>query len=86
MKEAVQAGDTFSFRLFNSSSAASAKVVVRSPTPTHREPGFVVSRRPDAFYFASPAGDALKEQYCDVAVSGEQILGGLKVPWVWLDF
>lgn len=83
--------EAFEFRLFSekpaSKSAASnnqisRKIVLRSPTPTNISPGFVIARRPDAYYFTDASSAQKKERFEDTAVSGEEIIKGLKITWV----
>lgn len=83
--------EAFEFRLFSKQSASkssafneqnSRTIVLRSPTPTNTSPGFLIARRPDAYYFMDVAGAQEKKRFENTAVSGEQILMGLKDTWV----
>lgn len=83
--------DAFEFRLFSKKSAskssasneqASRRIVLRSPTPTNTSPGFMIARRPDAYYFTDVASAQKTEQFESAAVSGEEIMKGLKDRWV----
>ena len=80
--------DEYEFRLFakpstkSTESTTATRIVIRSPTPVHGEPGFVKPRRPDTYYFAGYAHGELMEHYRSAAVTGEHIVEGLNVPWV----
>lgn len=83
--------EAYEFRLFSkqfaSKSSASNEqnarmIVLRSPTPTNTSPGFLIARRPDAYYFTDVASAQKKKRFESTAVSGEQILMGLKDTWV----
>lgn len=84
--------DAFEFRLFFSKKSASKssvsneqasrKILLRSPTPTNTIPGFMIARRLDAYYFTDVASAQMKEQFESTAVSGEEIMKGLKDTWV----
>ena len=83
--------DVFEFRLFSKKFASkssppseqvSRKIVLRSPTPTNTSSGFMIARRPDAYYFTDVASAQEKEQFESTAVSGEEIMNGLKDTWV----
>ena len=80
------------FRLFTKPPGVSAKhtaatrVVVRSPTPVGGEPGFVIPRRQDTYYFTGSTNTELMEQYRSAAVTSEGILEGLKAQWVYQGF
>ncbi|MCJ1422561.1 hypothetical protein MMC29_000441 [Sticta canariensis] len=82
--------DAFEFRLFSKKSASKSsasseqalrKIVLRSPTPTNTSPGFMMARRPDAYYFTDVASAQKKEQFESTAISGEEIMNGLKDTW-----
>ncbi len=80
--------DAFEFRLFSTKSTLAPedpplkRIVLRSPTPTNQNPGFLVSTRPDAYYFAPATGAEKIAQYQQAAVTGEEIMKGLKDRWV----
>lgn len=84
--------EVYEFRLFkkpsgpeisNRSHHIFQKIALRSPTPESGEPGFLKPRRPDNYYFTGDANAELVEQYQRAAVSGAEILEGLKARWVW---
>lgn len=58
------------------------KIALRSPTPKSGEAGFLKTRRPDAYYFTGAVSAERTEQYQRAAVSGGEILEGLKTTWV----
>ena len=92
--ELVQGKDEeeYDFRLFTRPSAsgpASAgasnvlqRIALRSPSPTSGGSAFVDGRRPDSYYFAGDTGGELAAQYAQAAVSGQDIMQGLKMRWV----
>lgn len=75
--------DEFEFRLFATPGkpTTAVRVRVRSPTPAHGEPGFVQPRRSDGYYFTG-SNNEKAEQYRDAAVTGEELVKGLRVRWV----
>lgn len=84
------AAEAYEFRLFSGPKAGKAadrdsaiqRIAIRSPTPVNGEGGFVVSQRPDDYYFAKPLNDVGAEQIAAAAISGEDILQGLNLRWV----
>lgn len=58
------------------------KIVLGSPSPASGEPGFVNPERALAYYFTGTTSAGQAEQYRKAAVSGEQLLQGLKTRWV----
>jgi len=83
----AQNEDEYEFHLFakpldSTKPTTKTRVIVRSPTPTQGDPGFVKSRRFDAYYFTGNTGEVLREQYRSATVTGEQITRGLAVRWV----
>lgn len=83
----AQNEDEYEFRLFAkpldlTRPTTNTRIVVKSPTPTQGDPGFVKSRRFDAYYFTGNTGEALMEQYRSAAVTGKHITNGLAVRWV----
>ena len=58
------------------------RIALRSPSPAGGESAFINGRRPDKYYFAGDAGRELAEQYAQAAVSGQDIMEGLKMRWV----
>ena len=58
------------------------KISLRSPSPASGEPGFVNAERPATYYFTGEINEERAEQYRRAAVSGEQLLQGLKTRWV----
>jgi Fungal protein of unknown function (DUF2011) len=82
-------GEEFEFRLFSSTGVPHSKessqppihkVVLRSTSPVNPEPGFIVSERPESYYFANTA-DREKE-FESVAVEGVELLDRAAVRWV----
>lgn len=77
--------DAFQFRLFSKKSALAPeaqRIVLRSPTPTNQNPGFLVPSRPDSYYFTNASSIKKLQQYQQAAVTGDDIMKGLKVIWV----
>lgn len=80
----------YEFRLFSGPSSKKAeisdgvmqRVAIRSPTPTSGEPGFVVPRRPDTYYFTGSLDSIKAGRIAAAAVSGEDIIQGLSLKWV----
>ena len=81
----------FDFRLFSRSAKVGIsgaignspqRIQLRSPTPQHGDPGFLVSRRPPSYYFFGPGSEQRAHQYAQAAVSGEDILNNSKMKWV----
>ena len=58
------------------------KISLRSPSPASGEPGFVKAERPATYYFTGEISEERADQYRKAAVSGEQLLQGLKTRWV----
>ena len=76
--------DSAEFRLFANlgpSASESQRVVLRSPTPDAGNPGFVVTRRPDTYYFMGEATEEQVQQYQQASVSGYDILASLATRW-----
>lgn len=83
----AQDGDAYEFRLFAkpldpTKPTTNTRIVVKSPTPIQGDPGFVRSRRLDAYYFTGNTGEALMEQYRNAAVTVQHITKGVAVRWV----
>lgn len=77
--------DAFEFRLFSKKSAlvpGAQRIVLRSPTPTNQNPGFLVPSRPDSYYFTNASSIEKIQQYQQAAVTGDDIMKGLKDIWV----
>lgn len=77
--------DVFQFRLFSKKSSlvpGTQRIVLRSPTPTNQNPGFLVSSRPDSYYFTNASSIEKTQQYQQAAVTGEDIVKGLNGIWV----
>ncbi|KAI9747622.1 MAG: hypothetical protein M1835_002016 [Candelina submexicana] len=78
--------EEFEFRLFSTSARASEtgpvtalpKVILRSPSPSSTNLGFVIPHRPKEYYFASGERRA---EYRNVAVTGEDVLAQRKTNW-----
>lgn len=87
-----EAEEEYEFRLFTRASASGPasdgasnvpqRIALRSPSPVGGESGFTSGRRPDEYYFADHTGAELAEQYARAAVSGQDIIEGLKIRWV----
>lgn len=82
--------EAFEFRLFSkdpapkssaSNEQVSRKIILRSPSPTSGSPGFLIPRRPDAYYFTDVVSAEKQEQLESTTVTGEQIIKGLKDTW-----
>ena len=58
------------------------KISLRSASPVGGDPGFVNAERPATYYFTGETGEERADQYRRAAVSGEQLLQGLKTRWV----
>lgn len=58
------------------------KISLRSPSPASGEPGFVNAERPATYYFTGETSEERADQYRRAAVSGEQLVHGLKTRWV----
>jgi len=83
----AQDEDEYEFRLFakpldSTKHTTNTRIVLKSLTPIQGDPGFVKSRRSDAYYFTGNTSEALMEQYRCAAVTGEHITRGLGVRWV----
>jgi len=81
----------YEFRLFAGSSGIGPsksqgnglqRITLRSPTPLNGEPGFIRPQRPEGYYFTGPGSVEQTERFSAAAVSGEQVLEGLKTRWV----
>lgn len=58
------------------------QVTLRSPTPINCEPGFLIARRPDSYYFTSTLDEALAVQFNVAAISGDEVVKQSKTRWV----
>lgn len=77
--------ETFQFRMFAKKSTLIPEVqriILRSPTPTNQNPGFLVPSRPDSYYFANASSIEKTQEYEQAAVTGDDIIKGLKDVWV----
>lgn len=77
--------DVYQFRLFSKKSSlvpGAQRIVLRSPTPTNQNPGFLVPSRPDSYYFTNASSIEKIQQYQQAAVTGEDIVKGLSGIWV----
>ena len=73
------------FRLFASTKEhPSTRIVLRSPTPQRGETGFVIAQRPHGRYFTGKTTQAKSEQYRQAAISGEEVIAGLKTKYTGL--
>ena len=85
--------EAFEFSLFSKratagtsegASASAPKIQLRSPSPINPIPGFIVPRRPHDYYFTGQVTSERSVQFRQAAVSGEQIIQGLRTRWVSL--
>lgn len=77
--------DIFQFRLFSEKSSSvrgGQRIVLRSPTPTNQNPGFLVPSRPDSYYFTNGSSIEKIKQYQQAAVTGDDIVKGFNGIWV----
>ena len=83
--------EEYEFRLFSEPSKGEnatslgngpQRIAIKSPPPINGNPEFVVPRRPNDYYFTGPLDATHSEELRAVAVSGEDIMRGLKVRWV----
>lgn len=84
--------DAYEFRLFSAPSAKPSaphpppslpqRIILRSPTPPTSDPGFLTPRRPSQYYFTGRPPPPKLAQYRLAAITGEEILAGLNIPWV----
>ena len=90
-KEAGDPTDGYEFRLFLKSARPRAagdpddaiqRITLRSPTPGNDEPGFIISRRPDKYYFTGSVNSEQADQYRQAAVSYEDLITGSRTRWV----
>ena len=83
--------EEYDFRLFTRpSGTASAgtsnvpqRIALRSSSPADGKLGFANGGRADGYYFAVQTDAELAEQYARAAVSGQGIIEGLKMRWVF---
>ncbi|KAI9753024.1 MAG: alpha,alpha-trehalase nth1 [Chaenotheca gracillima] len=68
--------------------SARKTIILRSPTPSSEEPGFLVPRRPDSYYFTQPSIGNRRDELAAAALAGEEIMRmakqpnpGLFLPW-----
>ena len=84
--------DGYEFHLFTKSSALGLasvdtsngpqRITLRSPSPVDGALGFQSGGRPDNYYFTGDTGLELAKQYTQAAVSGQDVIEGLKISWV----
>ena len=80
--------EEYDFRLFKRPSESVGasnvlqRIALRSPSPASGESAFANGGRPDKYYFAGDTGRELAEQYTQAAISGQDIMEGLKMRWV----
>ena len=92
--EQIQAeeADGYEFNLFTRSSASGLasvgtsngpqRITLRSPSPADDGLGCTGEGRPDNYYFTGDTGLELAKQYTQAAVSGQDVIEGLKKSWV----
>ncbi|KAL9629629.1 MAG: hypothetical protein Q9164_006798, partial [Protoblastenia rupestris] len=82
--------DGYDFRLFLKSARPRAptdpdeaiqRITLRSPTPGNDEPGFIISRRPDKYYFIGSVSSEQADQYRQAAVSYEDLITWSRTRW-----
>lgn len=77
--------DLVDFRLFASTKEhPSTRIVLRSPTPQRGDSGFVITQRPHSRYFTGEITQTQSEQYRQAAISGEEVIAGLKTKYTGL--
>lgn len=84
--------EEYDFRLFTRTSALGTahigtsngpqRVTLRSPSPVGNALVLASRGRPDEYYFAGLTSPELADQYTRAAVSGPEIIEGLKMRWV----
>ena len=84
--------EEYEFRLFRrplvsgpaliGTSSGPQRIALRSPSPAGDGLHFVNGGRPDEYYFSGDTSAELAEQYAQAAVSGQDIISGLKLRWV----
>ena len=84
--------DGYEFHLFSRSSALGLasvgtsndphRITLRSPSPADGGLGSKSGGRPDNHYFTGDTGLELAKQYAQAAVSGQDVIEGLKRSWV----
>lgn len=77
--------ETYQFRLFSKDftlDPEAQRIILRSPTPTNQNPGFLVSSRPESYYFTNASSTEKTQQYEQAAVTGDDIMKGLNDTWV----
>ena len=84
--------DDYEFHLFTRSSALGLasvgksngpqRITLRSPSPADGGLGFESGGRPDNYYFTGDTSLELAKQYTQTAMSGQDVIEGLKRSWV----
>ncbi|KAL8898350.1 MAG: hypothetical protein Q9192_002132, partial [Flavoplaca navasiana] len=76
-----QEEEAYEFQLFSQRSRPSAvsapqppKVLLRSPSPEAKEPGFVRPARSQNFYFTGPVTTEARKRFQDAAIEGQQVM------------
>ena len=76
----------YDFRLFTKPSVGASnvpqRIALRSPSPARGVSGFTTSGRPDKYYFAGHTHAELSREYERAAVSGQDVIEGLRIRWV----
>ena len=81
--------EEYEFRLFAKPASVTkqpkeSRITIRSPTPPSGNAGFLRAKRSESYYFVGPPSEQLRKQYEESAISGDQLVEGLKIRWVWL--
>lgn len=81
--------EAYEFQLFSQKSRPSAistpqppKVLLRSPSPEVKEPGFVLPARSQDFYFTGAVTPEAQRRFRDVAIEGERVITESQTVWV----
>ena len=59
-----------------------ARIALRTPSPLNGEPGFINPHRPEGYYFTKHPNAEEVQRFHQAAISGEDILEGLRTGWV----
>ncbi|KAL9036250.1 MAG: hypothetical protein Q9180_004409, partial [Flavoplaca navasiana] len=83
-----QEEEAYEFQLFSQRSRPSAisapqpsKVLLRSPSPDAKEPGFVRPARSQNFYFTGPITTEARKRFQDAAIEGQQVMRESQMVW-----
>ena len=86
VEEPNEEEEAFDFRLFSTSARKPSdstgaqdtprKIVIKSPSPVIGESGFTRAPRPESYYFAGASTLERRQQFEQVALSGQEVLKG----------